>query len=349
MKSIPSREFLVQVAKAKRAAGYLIIGEDGYMTEKVYQGIRTIIRREIFPFETVTLYGDELTLSELSDYLDSYSIFAANRLIAIKNAHRFGEEDKNRRNIDRQKQFLQVIANYFQNPEPSQVVVLMAAAADGRITEWKKIKDFCQVIECEPIKFGGEMRHWLETSLRLQQKTMDETAKTLFLEKVELDFCSAENELEKLLVYVGERTHITEQDVFVTLPTSRLGPMSEFYRALGTKNTAKVIARILDMLNNEWADLQILSLIYKFFLTVWKIYALRAQQVTDKEITNYHLKELFESQRKDYVAYANNYKPDELPSIFQTILETDASIKLSKADSATLMTLCVVKICNPED
>ncbi len=345
MKHLTSQEFFTLLPQAAPQSAYLVIGIDGFMTEKICQGIRSIVKRQLSPLETLTLYGDELLLSDLYDHLEGYSIFAENRLILIKNAHRLGEENKFRKNPERQKVILGAIAQYLSDPEPGHVLVLLAEAADGRVAEWKKVRDQCQVIVCEAIRWGNEMRHWLERSLRLQNKTMVERAKILFLEKVELDFYTAENELEKLLIFVGERSAITEQDVNVTLPTSRMGPMSDFYRALGNRDADKVTARILDMLENEWADLQILAVLFRFFLALWKIQALRSKHITPAEILKSHLKDLFEKQRKDYLAYASQYSPDEIAGVFRTILETDSAIKLTKADPATLMTVCAVKIC----
>lgn len=347
-KVLTSTQFFDQVSTLKLQPAYLITGKDAYLADKVCDALKQFVRQKMPSFELLTLYGDELTVSEISEYLDSYSIFAENRLLVIRNADRLGEEDKNRKQPERQKRILELIAINLSQPEPSQVIILMAESVDGRLAGWKSIKDSCQLIECEPLRHAGHMKSWLDSTLRLHQKSMDIKAKNLFLEKVELDFCTAENELEKLFVYIGDRKAITEKDVNTTLPTSRSGTISEFYKALGNRSAKDAIAKALDMLENDWKDLQILANIIKFFMSVWKINALRANQISDREILRSHLSDVFENQRNDYLAYARMYKTEELPSIFKILLETDAQIKLSMAESETLMTLCIIKICHEE-
>lgn len=349
IKSLTCQQFYAQSATLQKHSCYLIIGDDGYLVDKVYLGIKDLVRKSMPVFEQVTLYGDELKVSEVSDYLDSYSLFSENRLLVIRNADRLGEEDKGRKQPERQKRILELIANYLQSPEDTQVLVLLADSVDSRLTGWKKIKESSQIIECEPIKYAGEMKAWLESTLRTNKKTMDDSAKELFLTKVELDFCSAENEIEKLFIYCGDRNRITEKDVITTLPTTRAGTLGEFYKALGLRDTKNVLLRINDMLENDWIDLQILSNIIRFFMTIWKIHALQAKHISPGEIVSKHLPDIFQSQRAGYMAYAGKYKYKEIPLIFADILEVDAGIKLSIAQSDLLLSRLVVQICNERE
>lgn len=345
-KPLNSQQFLAQIEKSERQSCYLILGDDGYLVDKVYQGIKDIVKKTMPVYELVTLYGDELKIPELSDYLDSYSLFAENRLIVIRNAERLGEEDRNRKQPEKQKKLLELIDKYLQSPDEAQVLILIAESVDSRLTGWKKLKEISQTIECEPIKYAGEMKAWLDRALRDNKKSMDDHAKELFLSKVELDFCSAENELKKLFIYCGDNKSITHKDVTATMPTSRAGNLSDFYKVLGNRDTKEVLLKINDMLENDWVPLQILSIINKFFLTIWKIHALRAKHISADEIKSKHLYDLFDSQRQSYITYTGKYSYKEIPLIFEDILETDTSIKLSKAEPEILMNLLAVKICN---
>lgn len=346
MKTLRSQEFLTSLSSQKPQGGYLIIGEDGYWADKVYRAIRSLVKRTMPVYDTVIVYGDEVKPVDLNEYLDSYSIFASNRMLLLRNAHRLGEEDRGRLLGDKDKQLLSILVKYLDNPDPALVLVLIAEKVDGRISEWKKLKEFCQTIECEKVKHGGGMTAWLESYLRNHQKSMDQNVKELFLEKVELDFLTAENELDKLLILVSDRKNITINDIHTSIPTTRVGTQADFFRALGNRRTAEVLDKAIDMLSNDWIDLQILSMLYKFFLSIWKIQALRAQKYSQQEIVAKHLNDLYENQRKEFPAFASNYAQEEMPGIFATILETDAQIKLSKASSETLMTLCITRICN---
>jgi DNA polymerase-3 subunit delta len=344
-KALTCQQFLPMVATLKLQPGYLITGEDCYLTDKVLFSIKEIVKRTMPAYEQITLYGDELKVSELSEYLDSYSLFSDNRVIVIRNADRFGEEDKTRKNVDKQKKILELIADYLQNPEASQVLVIIADSIDARLTGWKRIKESCQAIECAPIKYAGEMKSWLEGILREHKKTMQPIAKDLFLSKVELDFCTAENEIEKLFIFVGENTNITERDVKTTLPTTRAGTIGDFYKIMGNRQSKEALLKINEMLSSDWLPLQILSNVTKFFLTIWKIQALKNKHISPSEITSTHLNDIFASYRNDYMAYSAKYKYSEIPKIFETILQTDTQLKLSMAEPDILLSICMINIC----
>lgn len=345
MKVIKYSQFLTQVSSLPLQAGYLILGEDAYMIDQVYRVLREIVKQNIPSFEQINLYGDELKISELSDYIDSYSLFSDNRLLVIRNADRLGEEDKNRKQPDKQKQMLELLNQYFENPESSQVIILIAESIDSRMTGWKKIKETCLTIDCEPIKYAGEMKVWVEKKLKDNNKKMNDAAKDHFLEKVELDFCVADNELDKLLIYTESKNIISISDVNATLPTSRTGTLKEFYNALGNRQLNYLFVKVDEMLDNNWADLQILSILIKFFTTIWKIHALKAKHISDSEISRTHMNDIFANQRNDYLAYARNFKPEEIPEIFSHLLKIDSDIKLSVAESKVLLSICLTKIC----
>ncbi|MCK7491913.1 MAG: hypothetical protein MZW92_09830 [Comamonadaceae bacterium] len=142
-----------------------------------YKSVREIIKKELTEYEFIALYGDELTAADLNDYLDSYSLFSDNRLIVMRNAERLGEQDKSRKQPEKQKQMLETVLTYLKNPEATQRLVMIAASVDGRQTAWKSIKELCLTIECEDIRYAGEMRNWLENTLRQNHKIMDDSAK----------------------------------------------------------------------------------------------------------------------------------------------------------------------------
>jgi DNA polymerase-3 subunit delta len=346
MKPITYQNFIAQAGSSKMQPAYLIIGDDGYMTDKTFITIKEIVKRDIPSYELLTLYGDELTVSEISEYIDSYSLFSENRILVIRNAERLGEENKNRKQPEKQKKILELIAEYLQSPESSQVLILFAESVDSRLAGWKKLKELCYTIECEAIRFTSDIRAWLDTTLRDKRLTMDGIAKDLFQNKVELDLCTAQNELDKLITYIGDRKTITADDVKATLPTTRVGTSTDFYKSLGNKNTKEVLNKIYIMLENEWVDLQILSNINRFFVTIWKIHSLKAKHLSNQEIATSHLKEVFDSQKRDYLAFASNFEASKLPKIFEIIMETDSQIKLSMAESEILLTSCILRICN---
>ena len=190
---------------------FLVSGGDPYLTDIAVAAIRARIR-EAMGADLVIAYGDEIKADQLNDLLDTYSIFSSSKLILLRNAELM-TKDK-----------LECLERYFDSPSDQQTLVIFAEGkTDGRLSAWKKIKASCQSVVCASPRFSGEMVNWLDRSLKGIGKTMSRQARDQFINKVELDYADANNELQKLALMTGGRTQITEQDVLKSIGTARTG------------------------------------------------------------------------------------------------------------------------------
>lgn len=310
---------------------FLLLGEDAWLVDRISDQIR-IKFKQIAAAELVIIYGDEVKIAELNDLLDSYSIFSSAKLILFRNADMLKKPE------------LDCLAEYLQDPSDVQSVIVMADRIDARVAGWKKIKDSCQIVTCDPPKWGSQLGPWLNQELETLGKSMSSKARELFMSRVELDFANASNELHKLALLAGDRKQITEQDVLRAVGVSRVGTQIDFYRSLGNRQTRQCMELLEKMLASEWASLQVLSLIIRFYLTIYNILLLRKNHISPSEISRSHLMEVFQSQRQEFLRFAENYSLSQMPGIFATLLETDSQIKLSAASDSVLLTACIVKL-----
>jgi len=190
------------------------------------------------------------------------------------------------------------------------------------------------------------MRAWLDQQLGEAGKSMETNAKQAFLQKVELDFSTACNELEKLFIYTSDKSIIKESDVQTTLATARAGTLTDFYKALGARELNKLLPQIEEMLADDWEPVQINANLFRFFHTLWRIQACRRKHLTDREISEHHLSDIFPSVRKYYFDYVAVYPYQELHSIFQLLLQLDSQLKLTAAEPAVLFDWYLTKICH---
>lgn len=315
----------------KLGTSFLLLGTDAYLVDQVGDEIRKILK-ERFGADIIILYGDEIKLAELNDYLDGFSIFSSAKLLMIKNAEALKKKE------------LQVVAEYFSDPAENQSLLIIAEKVDLRTSGWKKIKDSCVLVTCDPPKYSGLLRPWVEKKLRTYGMSMDSKAIETFCSRIELDYANANNELVKLVILNPNTKQIKEADVMRSIGSSRVGTQIDFYRAMGTRNAKNCIELLERMLISEWEPLQVFFQINKFFGVIWRILLLKKNHITPDEIIKTHLAEIFQSQRQEYVNFSNNYSLQSLESIFSILLETDARIKLSAAQPEVLLEMCLLEI-----
>lgn len=310
---------------------YLLTGGDAYLNDLVVDAVRTKLKKQE-NVDVFIVYGDEITAQELYDQLDTLSIFSRAQLLIIRNAHR----------LDRHR--LETLSNYFESPSEIQSLVIVADKIESSLSSWKTIKAACIPIVCEAPKYGGAMQAWLDKTLKTMNKTMAFAAKNEFINRVELDYAFAANELIKLDILTGKRTTITEKDVMRSLNTTRTGAIIDFYRALGKRQPQLALEAVDKMLMSDWEPLQVFFHYSKFYTALWRILLLKKAHFTESEIISKHLGDLFPTQRKEFIEFSQRYTLESVEAIMPILLETDAQLKLSMAEPNILLTACLIKV-----
>ncbi len=318
-------------SQVRLGASYLLLGTDNYLADRVIDVLRSTLRKKAAA-DTLIVYGNELKSGELSEHLDTFSIFSEAKLIVIRNAE----------SMD--KKVLEALSAYFESPSEIQSLAIVAEKTDMRLKTWKTISTSSLVLNCDPPRYGAAIKNWLQKSLGQMGKTMLPKAQDEFMNRIELDYYHAANELTKLDILSGTARVITEADVMKSLGTTRTGTLIDLYRALGRRQLKPCLEAIYRMFYADWEPLQIFFQFNKFFTTIWKINLLRQKHISPQEIMSKHLHEVFANHRKDFVEFAPNYSLRSLEKIFYILLETDSQYKLSAAESSVLFTNCLIRI-----
>lgn len=309
----------------------LLVGIDSFLIESIIRQIKTMMRSKT-EFDTIIVYADEVSAGELAEHLDTFTIFSANKLVIIKNTEQLRKNE------------IEIISAYFDAPAENQSLIIVIDKFDARLSAWKKITSASIRINCDPPKWGSEIRSWLNAELKRMGKSMTPKAMDEFSSRIELDYFSAANELNKINLLAGDRKTFTEEDVFASLGTTRTGTLIDFYRALGKRNPKTALLAVELMLSTDWEPLQIFFQLYRFYSILYKIQLLRKAHVSDSEITVKHIAEVFMSQRKEYLDFASAYSTQSLESIMGILLDTDAKLKSSNLDGKLILGLAIIAI-----
>lgn len=315
----------------KLGGNYLLLGTDAFLVDSISDGIRRALKASS-DADLVIIYGDEVKVAQLNDLLDTLSIFSSAKLILLRNAGALEQKE------------LDCLAGYFGSPSDVQSLIIVAEKIDARISGWKKIKDHCQVVVCDPPRWGGNMSSWMERELKKLGKTMTSTAREMFVSRIELDYANASNELQKLALLTGDSKQITESDVLRSLGSSRVGTQIDFFRCLGDRKTKQAIELLDKMLSSDWEPLQVLGMISRFYSLIYRILLLKKNHISASEIVSKHLADVFPNQKQEYVRFSANYELSGMSKIYDLLIDTDAKIKTSSASGPILLTMCILKL-----
>lgn len=317
--------------QVKLGQNYLLIGSDAYLADRVITAVKTQLQNSD-NYDLSVVYGDEVKSGDLGEYLDTYTIFSPKKLVLVKNAESMGKKE------------LEILGSYYDSPSDIQSLVIVTDKVDLRVSAWKKIHGSSIIVTCDPPKYGGAIRAWLVKELSRMGKTMSPKAIEEFTTRIELDFATANNELSKINLFIGDKRTISEDDVLYSLGTTRVGTLIDFYRALGKRNVKSCIDAVEKMLMADWDPSQVFFQLVKFFSTLWRIALLKQRHLSDAEISMKYLNEIFQSQRKEYLDFAKSYTIHSLENILKLLLDTDYKLKSSSADRVLLLETCLIQL-----
>ncbi|HPT72406.1 MAG TPA: DNA polymerase III subunit delta [Candidatus Cloacimonadota bacterium] len=344
MKQIPqevtAQEFISEYhAKTSHVTIYTLLGADMFYMGKVLQ---ILISKYVEPaskdFDFIQYYGDEIRNDSFMEQLDMLPFMASKRVVII-------------RDIDKiDAQHLQRLPAYLKNPSSEVILIMTAEKIDARTVVGKEINQHSLKVICKEPRYLKDIKNWLETELTRRKIKMDSKAREFFSDTVQMDYCAAMNELEKIILYTdGSKDVITFSDVRNALGIARSNTIYELQDSIGLKNCVESLSMLERMLQNDMEPIYIIYMLNGFFQQLWKILSLFRKNMSQNEIKQRYLNEIHPNFRDKMIRFAQNYSHKQIRRIFDFLMEADTDLKSSGIKKNLIMDLLVYRICNSRD
>jgi len=334
-KEVPHYEFLPKLKIAKLFPIYFMYGTENYLKDSVLKAIIDKFKTEgSEEFDLNTFYGDDCSIVSVLEQLEMPPFMAKYQIVILKNFDKLKLKDKN------------LIANYSQNPAATSILILTADTNDQRLTANKKISKEALRITCKPPSRTDNIIGFLKNELKKKNIFMDTKALELFANSIELNYLIAANELEKLIIYTKNSGKITFDDVLECVGKSKINKIFDLQDSLGKKDLKTSLEIMGNMITNNIAGVYMITMLSRYFLQLWKILGLRKKNISDSEIKNRYMPEVFSTYRYKHINAANKFNLNEMRKIFSLFLQTDIDLKsLDPKLEKLLMERLVYQIC----
>lgn len=184
--------------------------------------------------------------------LQTLGFFGGEKVVWLKGANFFGTDRSSEaeRALSGVENLLQVLQDGLP---PGVKFLLSATAMNGvrRFGKWaKKSTDYRSFDKIDTSKEGWEEQVALSVKRIAREKklTFDEEALALFVQRAGADSRQISNELDKLHLYLGERSEINSEDVTLMVSVSHKGVIWEISRAVERRNAKRAIDLIDSLL-----------------------------------------------------------------------------------------------------
>jgi len=315
---------------------YWLEGEEEYFIDKVIDyAEHNILPETEASFNLTVFYGKDATWTDIINACRRYPMFAERQVVILKEAQQMREVEK--------------LEPYIENPLSSTILVIgyKEKKVDGRTKFAKLIKERGVLLTTKKI-YDNQLPQWTETMVTEKGYGINRKALMLLVDHIGNDLSRLENEVEKVLVNLGTRKSINEEDIEEFIGISKEFNVFEFQNALAIKDLARCM-RIVQYFeaNPKAAPIQlILPSFYSFFSKLFMIFGLSTRDEKSVAAAT-GINPFFV---KDYILAANKYSFPEVEKALLLLHQYNLrSVGISDigTEDASLLKEMVYKIISP--
>lgn len=272
---------------------YWLEGEEDYfIDEVVHYAEHEILTEAEAGFNLMVFYGKDASWIDVVNSCKRYPMFSERQVVILKEAQQMRDIDK--------------LESYIEHPLSSTIFVVSykEKKVDGRSKLAKTLKEKGEMLTTKKM-YDNQLPDWTNELITSKGRSISQKALMLLVDHIGNDLSRINNEVDKVLVNLGERMNITEDDIEKYVGISKEYNPFELQGAMAQKDLAKAM-KIIQYFeaNPKAAPIQlILPTLYNLFSKTYMIFGQQAKD--DKTIaTNIGVNPFFV---KDYVATARNY------------------------------------------
>jgi DNA polymerase-3 subunit delta len=246
---------------------YWLEGEEEYFIDKVVDyAEHNILNESETGFNLTVFYGKDTAWPDVINACRRYPMFSDRQVVLLKEAQQMKDVEK--------------LESYVEKPLDSTILVVSykEKKVDGRTKFAKLLKEKGVLLSTKKI-YDNQLPQWTEEIVSSHGYEISRKALMLLVDHIGNDLSRIENEIEKILVNLGKRKTINEDDIEEFIGISKEFNVFEFQNALATKDLTGCM-RIIQYFeaNPKAAPIQLIfPSLYSFFSKLYMIYGLSSR------------------------------------------------------------------------
>jgi len=312
---------------------YWLEGEEPYFIDQVIDyAEHNIMNESEAGFNLTVFYGRDADWATVVNTCMRYPMFAERQVVLLKEAQGMRDIDK--------------LEGYIENPLTSTIFVVSYKdkKVDGRSKLARTLKQKGEMLTTKKL-YDSQLPEWATQVIKQQGLSITQKALFILVDHIGNDLSRMYNEIEKLVVNLGTRKNITEDDIENYIGVSKEFNVFELQDAIARKDIAKSL-RIIQYFkaNPKAAPIQmLLPALYNFFSKVFMIFSTGTNDEKTLSVT-LGITPFFV---KDYVQAARNYNYQGIERILLLLHQYNLrgiGINDAGTEDADLMKEMIVKM-----
>jgi DNA polymerase III subunit delta len=271
----PTERFVSEVASGKLRSAYVLVGDETFFRDRCRAALlQHLVPAEMREFSLYDMDLVDVSVAEVLDRAQTPSLMAPFQVFFVRGVKTLYSRGSH-------KVEFAAIEAYCKNPNPNAVLVFIAdflsIPADVRRMEMQDkdrydriretLGEYCALIELARVDESDGIR-WVTEHAQSQDVKIEPDAARELVDALGADMMLIANELEKLVLYVGEKKRITLGDVETMVLAAKQRSFYELTDAISAKDRTRsleVLEAILSMGDGEDASIGHLYMLAKTF------------------------------------------------------------------------------------
>ncbi len=290
---------------------YLLYGEESFLVRSYKKRLIQALA-DVEDTMNYTVFSEaQCEVEKIIELADTMPFFSDKRVIVVSRSGFFTKSND-------------LLAEYLERMPKTTYLIFEEEKADKKYKLFKAVSKYGSVNEYKKQNYD-RICNWIKGKLQMEQKTMNARALSLFLNERELSMELLDKEVEKLISYCADQTHITEEDILAISSGNVQNKLFELYKDLSLKNKGEVLRRFEDLLYLKETPVGILAKL-TWQIHLWlQIKELRLKGYSEREIASEVRRAPW--QIKNLVTEEKRIPEETLTDWLNYCLETDYRIK----------------------
>jgi len=283
--------FVAELESRKMRAAYVFVGDEAFFRKRFRDAIlEHLVPPDLRDFSLFEFDLGENDLAEVLDRARTPSLMAPFQVFFVRGVKNLFGRGSN-------EEKLAAIEEYCRNPNPDALIVFVAdhisIPADVRKMEmqdkerYQRIRDtmgqYCGIVELARVEEGEAVR-WIADYCTSRGVKMEADGARELVDALGGDMMMISNELEKLILYVGEKKRVTLGDVETMVLAAKQRSLYELTDAISSKERVRALEILDAILTSGEGEEAAIGHIYMLAKTFRQMLVILERNVRDQRM-----------------------------------------------------------------
>jgi len=308
---------------------YHFTGEEDFLKEEAWKRVVSIlVRDDLKSFNLDLLYGAEISADQIINCASTCPVNAKKRVVVVFDLHKLSAFSKD------------VLLSFLPRLPDSVCLILLSPKITSTAKFYKALEKIATTVEF-PRLWENQISAWITNRMKEQGKKIERNAVQILQDLVGNNLADLVREIDKLVIYVGEKDRITSSDVESVAGLSRTHTVFQLVDSIGERDCKR---SLLILRNLILADEKPGGII--FWLTEHLERLIQTKEFpsgTGRSLASF-------LKTKPFIAskcqkQARNFSLEELEKGLNLLYQTDVDLKSNLMPDKMLLELLVYNLC----